>query len=168
MDRWRVPFGATLESGLAAHDGCSLSVRRRTSEYKKGTTMDKEEKVRAFSDFLRQEGYVPTVDEDGDIRLKIQGRTYYVIFDDKDELFFRVIFPNFWGIESDDERIKVERAALKATAETKVAKVFTVRENTWATVEIFSSSVDNAQKIFSRSVSALQTAVRTFADEMNG
>lgn len=128
---------------------------------------DKAYRVNIFSDFLRSEGYVPEIDDDGDIVFKYEGFTYLIILDATDEEFFRVVLPNFWSIENVVERAKVEQAAIAATADTKVAKVFPVRDNVWATVELFCSPIENAKDVFRRSMSALQTAVRTFADEMN-
>ncbi|MGQ9494262.1 MAG: hypothetical protein ACUVR2_10960 [Anaerolineae bacterium] len=128
--------------------------------------MSKAERVQTFHNFLHDEGYVPSLDEEGDIRFKCEGRTYLVILDERDEEFFQLAFPNFWPIESEEERAKVENAALTATAQTKVAKVFPVRDNVWATIELFCSSIDHAKTVFHRSLGALQSAVVTFADEM--
>lgn len=128
--------------------------------------MSKADRVRAFCDFLKDEGYRPEVDEDGDIVFKSEGNTYLIILEENDEEYFRLVFPTFWSIESSEERKKVERAALKATADTKVAKVFPVRDDTWAAVELFASSLDDIKSVFSRSMSALQVAVGAFVEEM--
>lgn len=136
------------------------------SNQDKPTTMSKAERVRVFSDFLRGEGYAPTTDSDGDIVYKCEGRVYLVILDEGDNEFFRIVYPGFWSIESPEERIRVERAALKACADTKVAKVFPIRDNTWATIEIFCANIEQAKAVFRRSMSALQTAVATFVEEM--
>lgn len=128
--------------------------------------MTKVDRAQAFSDYLHNEGYVPSLDAEGDIKFKCEGRTYYIILDDRDEEFFQIAFPNFWPIESEEERVKVEKAALTATSETKVAKVFPVRDNVWATIELFCSSIDEAKAMFHRSLGALHSAVQTFADEM--
>lgn len=127
--------------------------------------MNKTDRVHVFSDFLREEGYSPKIDGDGDITFKIEGHVYFVSLDD-DEEFFRIIFPCFWKIESAEERSRVERAALKANADIKVAKVFPVKDNTWAVIEIFSSSIENTKSVFGKSVRALQAAVSTFLEEM--
>ncbi len=127
--------------------------------------MSKADRVRMFSDFLRSEGYAPQTDDDGDIIFKYEGRVYIVLFDD-DEEFFRILFPNFWDIENQEERVKVERAALTATAETKVAKVFPVRDYVWATIELFCSPPENAKSVFNRSMRAMRAAVNTFVEEM--
>jgi hypothetical protein len=81
---------------------------------------------------------------------------------ERDEEFFRIAFPNFWPIESPEERAKVTQAALDATASTKVAKVFPVQDNVWATLELFCLPPENFKLVFRRSFSALQSAVTTF------
>jgi len=128
--------------------------------------MKKSDRARALSDFLMEEGYSFKTDAEENIVLKVDGKTYFITLDEQDEMFFRIIFPNFWSIDSANERLKVEQAALKATAFTKVAKIFTVGDNIWATVEIFSSSIDNVKLVFNRSFSALKTAVDFFVQEL--
>jgi len=137
--------------------GASVSPAEATS---------KAERVRIFQEFLRKEGYVPEIDSDGDIVFKREGRTYLIFLSDKDDEFFRIAFPGFWKIESEEERARVERAALRATANTKVAKVFPVGENTWATIELFCESIEAAKPVFARSMNALQHAVSEFVKEM--
>lgn len=128
--------------------------------------MSKAQRIQVYFDFLKKEGFVPQLDRDGDIVFKSEGRTYLVILDENDEVFFRLVFPNFWSIENEAERMKVERAALIATANTKVAKVFPVGNNTWATIEMFAPSPENVLPVFLRSMSALMTAVNKFVEEM--
>lgn len=115
-------------------------------------------------EYLREEGYVPKLDEDGDIVFKCEGRTYYVILDGNDEQFFRLVFPNFWSIGDEDERARVMSAAQAATAKTKVAKIFPVKDDTWASVELFLPSAEAFNAVFSRSMSALRAAVQTFRE----
>lgn len=128
--------------------------------------MDKSQRAEMYLDYLRKEGYVPDVDKDGDIVFRLEGKTYCIIIDENDEMFFRLIFPNFWPIESAQERAKVEQAALYATADTKVAKVFPVKDDVFGSLEIFCMPPENFKLIFKRSLSALQTAVGKFANKM--
>lgn len=44
--------------------------------------MGKAETVKIYSDFLREEGYVPQIDKDGDIVFKVEGGTYLIILDE--------------------------------------------------------------------------------------
>ena len=130
--------------------------------------MTKEERAQSVESFLREEGYAPKRDSDGDIAFKFEGRYYVVVVDEADPMFFRLIFPNFWQIDSEEERAKASVAALEACRSTKVAKVFLVKDNTWASVELFLDPYDGYRAVFRRSLSALQTATQTFLTTMRG
>jgi hypothetical protein len=99
--------------------------------------VSKELQIQAMQDHLRHEGYFPNVDEDGDLVFKAEGRTYVIIADEDDLQFFRMVLPNFWSIDSPEERLQVERAALQVTADVKVAKIFPVEDNTFASMRKF-------------------------------
>ncbi len=128
--------------------------------------MSKSERVAMYQTYLTAEGYVPKLDDDGDLAFKYEGRLYVVILDDMDDVFVRLVFPNFWPIESAEERGRVVRAAQVATAQTKVAKIFVVEDNVWGSVELFCSPPEVFTNVFRRSMSALQAAVEKFAAKM--
>ncbi len=128
--------------------------------------MSKLERAEMYCEFLRNEGYRPEIDDDGDVVFREGGRVYLILIDENDDEFFRVVFPNFWSIESEEERERVERAALYATAMTKVAKVFPVRNNVWATIEMFVSPIEGFKAVFERSIRALHVAVQSFVGKM--
>ena len=130
--------------------------------------MTKQERAEMYRDFLSDEGYRPYLDDDGDVVFKKENRTYIIVIDEKDEEFFRLVFPNFWPIESEDEREKVIKASCEATARTKVAKIFPVRDNVWGTIEMFCWPPESAKAVINRSMSALMAAVDTFAQSMRG
>lgn len=126
--------------------------------------MNKSERVKVIQNYLQKEGYTPQLDDDGDIVFKCEGGTYCVILEDRDDDFYRICYPSFWSIDSEAERAAVTRAADAASAKTKVAKVFTVRDNTWASIELFLDSPSTFTSVFKRSLSALQTSVRNFRE----
>lgn len=128
--------------------------------------MSKAQRIEVILEHIKSEGYVPSIDDDGDILFKCEGRSYYVILDENDEQFYRLVFPNFWTIESDEERERVIRAAVQASAKTKVAKIFPVKDDTWASIELFLSGPEEFSGVFARSLSALQSAVRTFRESI--
>jgi len=128
--------------------------------------MSKSDRIAVILEHIRTEGFVPSIDDDGDILFKCEGRSYFVILDENDEQFYRIAFPNFWSIDDDAERERVIHAASQATTKTKVAKIFPVKDDTWASVELFLSGPEEFSAVFSRSLSALQSAVRTFREAM--
>lgn len=128
--------------------------------------MDIQARTAMYRDFLSKEGFNPIVDDGGAIVFRFEGKGYIILVDDDDE-FFRLIFPNFWSIDSEDERIKVQEASLHASSRTKVTKIFPAQDNTWAAIEMFCDPPENFKSVFIRSMSALQAGVRTFTEKMN-
>ncbi|GAB4472054.1 MAG: hypothetical protein Kow00124_09640 [Anaerolineae bacterium] len=128
--------------------------------------MGKAELAKTFSEFLVAEGYRPEIDSDGDVKFKSEGFTYYIIIDEKDPQYFRLVFPNFWSIESDAERLKALIASDFATSRTKAAKVYTVQNNMWASVEFFFAEPSQVKTVFSRCMSTLRTSVDHYVQKM--
>ena len=126
--------------------------------------MDKK-KIQAV---LAEEGYRPQWIEDRILIFKHEGDTYVVETDDDDALFLRIILPNFWSIESEEEYARVIAACEKATRKIKVAKIFTSQEGktTWASIEMFIPSVDVFPLILNRCMSALTAALKVFLEAM--
>lgn len=128
----------------------------------------KEELQKVFMDFLAEEGYKPALDRDGDVRFKVESRTYFIGIDAKDPMFFRLVFPSFWKIDNFEEYSKVLIAAHHASSTTKCAKVFIVKQNVWASLELFVDKPEDVKPLFKRAMSALRAGVNTFVSKMRG
>lgn len=128
--------------------------------------MTKQERAEMYRSYLADEGYAPKIDNDGDVVFKCEGRTYAILLDNEDEEYFHLAFPNFWSIDSEDEREKVTQAATYATAHTKVAKIFPVKNDTWGSVEMFCSPPEVFRAVFPRALRALRAGVETFRQKM--
>lgn len=128
--------------------------------------MDRQELTNIYTSFLEEEGYRPNIDDDGDIYFKREGKTYLIFVDSEDSKFFRLVFPNFWPIESEEERLMVLHAANAATAQTKTAKVYMVQDNVWASVELFIDDPSHFKALFGRCMDALGVGVQTFVTAM--
>jgi hypothetical protein len=125
--------------------------------------------VDLYVDYLMEEGYRPRIDDDGDVVFKHEGRTYYITIDVNDKEFFRLIFPNFWSIENDEERDRAYIAADYATERTKVAKVYMRSDglDMMASIEMFIADPAGFAAVFPRCLSALQASVKNFREKMN-
>ena len=119
-----------------------------------------------YLNYLKEEGYAPSLDEDGDIKFKVEGKLYFLFIDDEDEEFYKLVFPNFWSVDDEPERDKIMHACVHAARTVKVVKVYTVRDNTWAVIEMFLASTDDIGTIFPRSLRALQAGVQSFVEKM--
>jgi hypothetical protein len=121
-----------------------------------------------YLDYLKKEGYPPEIDSDGDVRFKRQGITYFIDVrsQQKDPKYFRIILPGFWSIDNETEKLMVLIAADQINSTVKVVKIYTVKDHTWAAVEIFVPKPEDFKKIFPRSMSALSGGVELFAKTM--
>jgi len=130
--------------------------------------MTKEERVEMYMAFLVEEGFRPKIEDDDDlVSFKYEGRTYYIIIDEEDEEFFRLVYPNFWEIEDESELAEAKEAAMYATAKTKVAKVFiTTNNDVWATVELFCAPPETFKSVLSRCLSAVRSSIESFVSKM--
>ena len=128
--------------------------------------MTKEELAAVYRNFLVEEGFSPSIDEDGDVVFKYEGKHFYIPVDEDDEEFFRLLFAPFWSIESEDERRMVCAAACEATEKVKVAKIFPHGENVLGSVEMFLPEVEDFKPVFQRALGCLSTAVGVFVEAM--
>ena len=119
-------------------------------------------------EFLQEEGYRPSIDDDGDIMFKSQGSTLFIRTYNDDDVYLKVMLPGFWSIESDQERAKVYYVANKVASEYKVAKVNVIKDNTYASYEIFISADDpQIKRIVGRLINILLGVRSDFAQYMN-
>jgi hypothetical protein len=119
-----------------------------------------------YADHLTEEGFRPKVDEDGDVTFKYEGGNYFIRVDENDPTFFQVNFPNFWPIESEEERKHAYMAASLVAMECKVAKVYVVEDDVWVSVELFFESPEQFKRVFGRAMHALQNGRDLFSSKM--
>lgn len=127
-------------------------------------------KVERFRAALTREGLVPELDADGDLRFTFEGGHYVLFAEPTDESYVRILFPNFWPIESDEERTRAFRAATVATRRCKGAKVWLRDDETdvCASIESFLPGPEYLDYVLARMIAAVQYAARQFRDEMHG
>lgn len=119
-----------------------------------------------YREFLAGEGFEAELDEAGDVAFLIDGHPYYLMVDDDDPGYFRLLFPNFWSIDSEAEHHRAMLAAAEVTAEIKVAKVYVLGDDTQASAEMFLATPGDLRPVFDRALRALQGAVRRFCEIM--
>ncbi|WP_320172386.1 hypothetical protein [Maridesulfovibrio sp.] len=115
---------------------------------------------------LAEEGFRPEVDEDGDLLFKYEGSTYFIDTEDDDKYFIKIVLPNFWEIESEEERNLASKVALETTASVKAAKVFPVNDDMWAAVEFFLPNEEALAPILSRLLDVVSGTAGMFAEGM--
>jgi hypothetical protein len=128
----------------------------------------KSELQKMYLGYLRDEGYSPSLNSVGDVGFKIEGRNYYISVDENDPVYFRIVYPDFWKIESEAERGKVSTVIMSINRTTKLARVYIEAwDNTYIDAGIFLNTPEDFKYHFSRMISTIQTARRKFADMMN-
>ena len=126
-----------------------------------------EEQIQAlYMETLAEEGYRPKIDEDGDLVFKAEGRLLVIRLYPDDTEYFQLVLPNFWEIESEEERAQALIAANEATRTSKVCKIFLTKDNTCASIEMLLPSADLFPKVLGRSIYALRNGVEHFAKKM--
>jgi WD40 repeat protein len=119
-----------------------------------------------FMDYLEAEGFRPDIDKDGDVHFKYEGKHYFILLREKDRQFVRIIHPQFWSIDSEEERQRALAAANITTGRCKCCKVYVSDDNVDAAIELFVDETSHAIAVLNRSLGALQNGVNTFVEEM--
>jgi hypothetical protein len=121
-----------------------------------------------YMDYLREEGYVPSVDSDGDIAFKVEGGSYYIIVDEDDPTYFIILYPNFWEIESEEERALASDVIMYVNDTTKVAKIYiTSWDDTSIEAGIFLNTAEDFVHHFPRMMTVMRLARQKFIDGMD-
>ncbi|HEY0663045.1 MAG TPA: hypothetical protein VGD18_00375 [Thiobacillaceae bacterium] len=128
--------------------------------------VSKAELQRLYQAYLKEEGYKPVIDGDGDVGFKREGNNYFISVTEDDPEFFSVVLPNIWPIESDKERAQVLAAADASNAKSKVTKVFIVKDDVWVAVELFVKRPEDFKGVFDRAMSALDNGTDNFVAKM--
>jgi hypothetical protein len=132
--------------------------------------MNAQQRMKLYTDFLTSEGYRPEMADKELLRFMHEGKTYFITVDDNDPMYFRLVYPNFWSIDDDDERVKVFLAANTTNREVKCVKVYVNEEgdDTWAAIEEFfdREHPENVRPVFTRTLRALQAGINNFRDNM--
>ena len=122
-----------------------------------------------YFNYLVLEGYKPSFDSDGDITFKAQGRTFWIDIDERDLESFRIVYSNFWAIESLAEKLKVYEVMNYINRTTKVAKVFLNSKEDDVSIDanIFIGNPEDFKLHFNRMLELLLYEILEFRKKMN-
>ncbi|MDR2144693.1 MAG: YbjN domain-containing protein [Treponema sp.] len=131
--------------------------------------MSKSQLQQMYVSYLTEQGYQPSIDSDGDIIFKVEGGTYYIAVDEDDLQSFRIVFPNFWEIESPSEKVQVRDVANYINRTTKVVKLWlnSREDNVSMEVNIFIGKPEDFKLHFRRIINLLLAERREFLEKMN-
>ena len=105
---------------------------------------------------LEKMGHKPEIDNDGDIQLRYQMKTIFVLIGNEDEQYISVMLPQFHEI-ADGEETLVLAVCNKMTRELKLAKVYVDQtfKNVSATCEFFYSNEEDLERCLAHSLELL-------------
>ena len=130
--------------------------------------MTKKEQIMAT---LEKMGYRPELDNDGDILLRYQMKSIFVLTSDEDDSYVSVMLPQFHEIEEGKETL-VLAVCNKMTRELKLAKVYVDQtfKNVSATCEFYYANEESLEQNLRQSLQLLgvvRTVLRKNMDELS-
>ena len=121
----------------------------------------------AVLDFLSEEGFRPSVDNDnGNIHFRYEMRSFIFVNNDDDETFFQLVMPGIFDVTSDNRDIALE-AANKVNRTTKVAKAVVFDEGVALFYEIILDQNPEVGSVLSRGLGILNFARQKFFEGIN-
>ena len=113
--------------------------------------------------FLREEGFCPKVDDDGDVFFKCEGRNFLFFCNEEDNDFFQLAMPAIFDVTEDNREMVLE-ACNAITRSIKVAKCIVIDQQNavWLLCEMLLDHTPNIEDILPRSVAILRAAQQEF------
>lgn len=128
--------------------------------------MSRAERAAAIMDFLADRGYRPDIDGDGDVRFSVRDMTMFVGLDEKDEAYYRICLPNFWPLESAEERERAAIATHDVTSRVKAVKLIATADDTWCLIQTFCPSVGDLLPVMEQCIRTILSAADEYAKAM--
>lgn len=107
--------------------------------------------------FLKEEGYQPSIDDDGDIKFKRQGDVYFVTVSDNDASPYFVKINKYYGYNDTFTKAKITLYALEVN-KYKTIKLMSNDKQYWFESEMFVTNASAFTSVFSRILKAMDAA----------
>lgn len=110
--------------------------------------------------YLREEGYAPKIDEDGDLAFKKEGSSYYIRFMDGGDISYYVEFHGPGLSLTDANKAVALMACNHVNLNKKCAKAMITSDHKSITftVELFCESASDFNAVFNRCLNALDSS----------
>jgi len=121
-----------------------------------------------YMEQLREEGYVPYVDTDGDIEFKVSGDTYFIIVDDKDIEFFQIYRGFSLGSITRNEALDIanESNRISKVAKVSISSPESERLIISITAELLVEEPKGFIPVFNRAISLIRNAENNFKRQL--
>lgn len=121
-------------------------------------------KATQYLTFLQQEGFRAGFDEEGDVWFEFDGGHYYLLSEEDDPAYFRLLFPNFWPIADESGRQLAHEVVSRVNQEIKGVKLVVTDDQVTAELELFLVPLDSFTRVFPRCLVAVRSAVERFRE----
>lgn len=119
-----------------------------------------------FKQYLKTKDIIPTTEIEEQITFLLDGLYYLFVYEISDQNYFRIILPNIFKIE--DENDKYNSLVNDLNQRYKVAKATISNEGmVWVSTEQFVYSREGIDYIFDRCLAALRGAVEYIREQQN-
>lgn len=112
-------------------------------------------------DYLKEEGFVPSYDEDKDIRFKYQMRSFVVSNYEEDKQFLQIMMPYIFDVTAENRRAALE-ACNKINADKKIVKAVVMNEAVFLMTEILLDNTPEPKAFVIRMLDMLLGAQQSF------
>ena len=120
-----------------------------------------------YMTMLQEEGYIPKLLEEHEgILFKYEGGSYIIRVSENDPQTFFVLYPAFWPIESEVERLKVYTKLDYVNYNVSVAKFFISKDSVSGAVELYIENPNNIKPVFNRIMKSIQKGTAMFINAM--
>jgi hypothetical protein len=114
-----------------------------------------------YIDYLHQEGYLPSIDIDGDIQFKVEGNNFFIIVDKDDLQFFQIYMGFSLSSISQEDAINAANYSNRSSKVVKIA--FSPDKNVVSiTAELLLNDPRDFMPVFSRAISLMKNAENNF------
>jgi hypothetical protein len=158
-------FGVFLAFPASAQEVVLASATASTVSAPSETEWTRDVLQNMYIQYLREEGYLPSLDGDGDILFKVSGNNYFIILDENDFqnnlLFFRI----YTGVSLGDFLPEDALAAANyINMHSKVAKVYISTDGRSIAIntELLLTNPQDFKAVLSRALSLMRFAESNF------
>ncbi|MDR0556981.1 MAG: hypothetical protein LBG43_03800 [Treponema sp.] len=121
-----------------------------------------------YMTYLSVEGYSPSIDADGDVAFKKEGRPFWIEVNESDLGYFKIGYLANYALEYDYEERQFPIAIDYANRRTKVAKVYSMEDGGrfMISAEIYVTKPEDFKAVFNRMINAINRARGNFLEKM--
>lgn len=123
--------------------------------------------VAEYLEFIKEEGYSPTVDSDGDIKFKIEGRTHYIVIYNEESPQYVTFMTSGFQVGGEDgfDYVTSVLAANEVNKQKRTVKLYVTNTSVGVRIEMPFANTESFKRVFYKLISYLDTGRESFIEE---